>query len=274
MGSTPPTSLCRATICRRAGHCPATARRHCRGRSGAANNAWQALKIGAGGWLTGIDIAPDGTMVVRTDTYGAYIWNGTQWQQLVTRPACRREAASAAPRCLRNPNCSQQYQYSLHGISGLCLRSTDKGTSWTKTAFAQVTEDPERSLPDEGQKMAIDPNNPNVVYVGTPQNGLFVTTDGGASWQKRSAVPVSGQDAAATIRALPASPLTRLRASAGAKPTPSSPPAMATVSLRAPTAAPRGPLERRPERCRIRRDFQLPASTMRSATTIPHYGAI
>ena len=48
-----------------------------------ANN-WQELKIGAGGWLTGIDIAPDDTMVVRTDTYGAYVWNGTQWQQLVT----------------------------------------------------------------------------------------------------------------------------------------------------------------------------------------------
>ena len=37
-----------------------------------------------------------------------------------------------------------------------------------------------------GQKMAVDPNNPNVVYVGTPQDGLFVTTDGGASWQKVS----------------------------------------------------------------------------------------
>ena len=38
--------------------------------------------------------------------------------------------------------------------------------------------------------MAIDPNNPNMVYVGTPQNGLFVTTNGGASWQSVSAVPV------------------------------------------------------------------------------------
>ena len=49
-----------------------------------ASNNWQTLKVGAGGWLTGMDIAPDGTMVVRADTYGAYIWNGTQWQQLVT----------------------------------------------------------------------------------------------------------------------------------------------------------------------------------------------
>ena len=37
---------------------------------------WLPLRIGAGGFLTGIDIAPDDTMVVRTDTYGAYIWNG------------------------------------------------------------------------------------------------------------------------------------------------------------------------------------------------------
>ena len=32
------------------------------------------LKIGAGGWLVGIDIDPDGTRLARTDTYGAYIW--------------------------------------------------------------------------------------------------------------------------------------------------------------------------------------------------------
>ena len=50
----------------------------------ANDSAWQPVKIGAGGWLTGIDIAADGTMVARTDTYGAYIWNGTAWTQLVT----------------------------------------------------------------------------------------------------------------------------------------------------------------------------------------------
>ena len=42
-----------------------------------------------------------------------------------------------------------------------------------------------------GQKMAIDPNNPNIVYVGTPLNGLFVTTNGGTTWQSVSGVPVS-----------------------------------------------------------------------------------
>ena len=45
---------------------------------------WQTLKVGAGGFATGLDIDPDGTRVVRTDTNGAYLWNGTQWVQLVT----------------------------------------------------------------------------------------------------------------------------------------------------------------------------------------------
>ena len=49
-----------------------------------STNTWQALPIGAGGFLTGMSIADDDVMVVRTDTYGAYIWNGTEWQQLVT----------------------------------------------------------------------------------------------------------------------------------------------------------------------------------------------
>ena len=45
---------------------------------------WQTLDVGGGGWVTGISIANDGTMVVRTDTNGAYLWNGSQWVQLIT----------------------------------------------------------------------------------------------------------------------------------------------------------------------------------------------
>ena len=78
--------------------------------------------------------------------------------------------------------------------NGYVYRSSDKGTTWTKTNFAQVTEDPNDGYRMDGQKMAVDPNNPNVVYVGTPQNGLFVTTDGGVTWQSVAAVPVSATD--------------------------------------------------------------------------------
>jgi hypothetical protein len=158
-----------------------------------ATNNWKELKIGAGGWLVGIDIAPDDTMVVRTDTYGAYIWNGTQWQQLVTTssmPAGTTAVGGVYEIRIAPSNTNILYME----YSGNLYRSSDKGTTWTKTAFAPVTEDPNDGYRMNGQKMAIDPNNPNVVYVGTPQDGLFVTTDGGASWQKVGAVPVSATD--------------------------------------------------------------------------------
>jgi hypothetical protein len=45
------------------------------------------LALGAGGWITGLDVHSDGTLICRTDTYGAYLGNvtaGTKWQQLLT----------------------------------------------------------------------------------------------------------------------------------------------------------------------------------------------
>jgi len=161
-----------------------------------SSNNWQTLDVGAGGFLTGIDIAPDDTMVVRTDTYGAYIWNGTEWQQLIT--------ATSMPAAFVTTKGSQgvyeiqiapsdsNIMYMMY--EGYVFKSTNKGTTWTETSFAKVTENAGDAYRMDGQKMAIDPENPNVVYVGTPQNGLFVTTNGGATWQSVSAVPVSLTD--------------------------------------------------------------------------------
>jgi hypothetical protein len=158
-----------------------------------ANNAWQTLKVGGGGLLSGLNIAPDGTMVVRADTYGAYIWNGSQWQQLVTMASM--PAGFAQPGTgqgvyeIQIAPSNSNILYMMY--NGYVLKSTDKGTIWTKTSFAQVTESANASMRADGEHIAIDPNNPNVVYVGTPQNGLWVTKDGGTSWQSVAAVPVS-----------------------------------------------------------------------------------
>ena len=154
---------------------------------------WKTLKIGAGGYLTGMDIAPDDTMVVRSDTYGAYIWNGTEWQQLITAtsmPTTTGKFGGVYEIRIAPSNSNILYME----VSGYVFVSTNKGATWTQTAFAQVTEDTLDAYRMDGQKMAVDPNNSDVVYVGTPQNGLFVTTNGGATWQSVSGVPVSATD--------------------------------------------------------------------------------
>ena len=112
---------------------------------------------------------------------------GRQWQQLVTSTSMPAADVTIGRQGVYEVQIAPSNTNILYMMYlGYVYRSTDKGTTWTKTSFAQVVEDPNVDYRINGQKMAVDPHNPNVVYVGTPQNGLFVTTDGGASWQSVS----------------------------------------------------------------------------------------
>src|SRR5688500_8972539 len=54
--------------------------------SGSGEFTWAPLRLGAGGFCTGMDISPDGeTILVRTDTTGAYLLNQTtsEWESLI-----------------------------------------------------------------------------------------------------------------------------------------------------------------------------------------------
>ena len=153
----------------------------------ALDSQWKPVKIGAGGWITGIDIALDGTMVARTDTYGAYIWNGTQWQQLATvqsMPSTVFYTGSVYEVRISPSNSNIIYMQMSDGL----YKTTDKGASWVKTSFPVVGETSGDYRMD-GQKMAVDPNNPNIVFAGTQKAGLWVTRDGGTTWNKIDAVP-------------------------------------------------------------------------------------
>ena len=108
---------------------------------------WQVMKVGAGGFADGLDDAPDGTMVARTDTNGAYLWNGSSWQQLVTSSSMPAAFIAA------NPVSSGQGVYEIQMapsnsnimymmFDGYVFVSANKGTTWTQTSFAQVTENP------------------------------------------------------------------------------------------------------------------------------------
>jgi photosystem II stability/assembly factor-like uncharacterized protein len=161
---------------------------------------WSVLKIGAGGFITGIDIASDGTKVVKTDTYGAWYYNTSinLWQQCVTM----NSMPNGARGILRNrgvyeieiaPSSTKRF-YML--FSGYVLRSDDRCKTWKLTNFPRDTVDFVDAYPENdayrtyGRKMAIDPANKDVVYIGTPSKGIFVTADGGESWKSISPSPI------------------------------------------------------------------------------------
>jgi hypothetical protein len=159
---------------------------------------WKPLRIGGGGYVTGIDIAPDGTKVVRTDTYGAYLWDGAQWDQLVS--------SNSMPTAFVNTQLANAGVYEIAiapnetnrfymEFLGHVFRSDNRGVTWIVTNFPAATwngneNDAYRVF---GRKIAVDPNNPNVVVVGTPRNGLFISADAGTTWSSISStsVPIS-----------------------------------------------------------------------------------
>lgn len=153
------------------------------------------LPVGAGGFLRGMDVVSDGTVVVNADTYGAYIYNYVSglWEQLVTTT---RMPASAFTNLVTDgtggvyairiapSNSSRIYMTYLNKV----YRSDDKGASFTLTGFSALALSPNYALSQYGPRMAVDPANPDVCYLSTDSAGVWVTTNAGSSWSKVSTI--------------------------------------------------------------------------------------
>ena len=153
------------------------------------------VRIGAGGFVRGLSIAPDGTKVVKTDTYGAWTFdpaahecgaNAGCWRQCVTMasmPASDRGLGLNAGvyEIVVAPNRTNVfYMY----FNGRIYVSADRCATWTRTAFPAIAANPNSSESSWGHYIAVDPANADIVFAGTPSNGVYFTADGGASWSR------------------------------------------------------------------------------------------
>jgi hypothetical protein len=168
--------------------------------AGTAGTTWRQVKIGGGGYVTGIDRSTDGTTIVaRNDTYCGHVWNSTTgvWEELATYnslPAMFREP-EAYTGCteLRVAPSNPNRLYMMW--TGKTFRSDNRGGTWVDlNRDWGALNDPtgQSAVRFMGQKMAVDPINPDVVYQGTPSDGVWVTFDAGANWAKisTSSIPV------------------------------------------------------------------------------------
>lgn len=75
--------------------------------------------------------------------------------------------------------------------NGAILRSTDKGDTWEKTdlPFKIGGNMPGRSM---GERLAIDPNSNNILYLGTHSNGLWRSEDYGKTWARVDSFKATG----------------------------------------------------------------------------------
>ena len=155
------------------------------------------VKIGGGGFLPGVDIAPDGTRAFRSDTNGVYICpagnpcTSSAWIPCFTydklvaggdsADANDPNAPSGAWEVAIAPS-NSQYVYASWG--GKTFVSTNQcATSIALTAFATDSSADAGDFGNRlsGQKMAVDPANPEVVISSNVTLGPYISRDHGGT---------------------------------------------------------------------------------------------
>jgi hypothetical protein len=159
---------------------------------------WARVAIGGGGFISGLAMDPAGkTFLARADVYGAYIWDAARnrWFQLATAPAM--------PEADRVQNGVGGGGYAIAvapsrpdriymAVTGKVYRSDDRGANWTLASIGDpfpMVWDANGEYRHYGPHLTVDPDNPDLVFFGTPENGLWRTADAGRSWTHVSTVP-------------------------------------------------------------------------------------
>ncbi|WP_170142802.1 sialidase [Thermosporothrix hazakensis] len=163
---------------------------------------WKQLKIGGGGFVTGLVIHPKrpDIMYARTDVGGAYRWdaNSQSWKQLITSQGV--PGASVADYSVESiavdPGKDQIIyvavgnEYSpTETDTGRILKSTDRGATWQDISKQRWYMAGNGDNRQGGERLAVDPNNSNILYFGSRNKGLWVSTDGGINWAQVNAIP-------------------------------------------------------------------------------------
>lgn len=160
-----------------------------------ADYTWDNLKIGGGGYVTGIVIHPSSkdVMYIRTDVGGAYRWDkdARRWQQMLTWVSPENANLIGVDGLALDPNNPDRVYLALGqriDEEGGVFRSEDRGISWEKL-FDVSFEGNGRNGRWIGECIAVDPQNSHILYTGTRKNGLWRSFNDGKTWSKVEDVP-------------------------------------------------------------------------------------
>ncbi|NYF87989.1 hypothetical protein RBB79_00635 [Tunturiibacter empetritectus] len=179
---------------------------------------WKPVQIGSGGFVRGFAVHPKdpNTRVARADVDNIYRWDAATgaWAPLKISSAFSSEITGAPTSGVEgavalDPNDPKVIlvAYSFTRSSDIAntnpsinmnvYRSIDSGATFTASNLSLTT-----SLSGEtrGERLAIDPTNSNLVYFGTPGNGLWRSLDGGLHFES---ITGNGAPSASTDVALP-----------------------------------------------------------------------
>jgi len=162
---------------------------------------WKSVPILGGGFVTGVIFSrlEKDLIYARTDIGGAYRWEpATHSWSPITDGFNRDEANYMGIESLAIHPTDPDKVYLAVGTytqdwanPGAMLRSSDRGKTWqvTPMPFKMGGNENGRS---NGERLAIDPSKPEILFFGSRKNGLWRSEDGSATWKQVDSFPDPG----------------------------------------------------------------------------------
>ncbi|MFD6229392.1 RICIN domain-containing protein [Streptomyces sp. NPDC060232] len=167
--------------------------------TGTGPYAWKNAQVVGGGYVTGLVFNPreKGLLYARTDMGGAYRWDAAaeQWIPL-TDWLGEKDWNLLGIDALATDPVDPGRLYLATGTytndwagNGAILRSTDRGRTFQRTdlPFKLGGNEDGRGA---GERLVVDPADNRTLLLGTRKNGLWRSTDSGATWRQVSSFPV------------------------------------------------------------------------------------
>ncbi len=167
-----------------------------------ADNGWDygQVSVGGGGFVTGVFATCEKDVYyARTDVGGAYRWDEAkqQWKSLnywVSEDDVGLMGISALavdPTNAANVYLLAGTEYFSGGKTCL-LKSTDYGATFTVVDLTSMIKVHGNCMGrGNGERLAVDPNNPSILFAGGNTGGMLKSTDAGLTWEPVSSFPVT-----------------------------------------------------------------------------------
>jgi hypothetical protein len=156
----------------------------------AASYTWQNINIGAGGFVDGIFYDPHNQNVIyaRSDVGGLYktVNDGTTWTQLLNWIGNGSGGSNGVLSFAIDPENSNNLYADTglyQGTNGYVLYSTNAGATWGVTPLSFYVGG-NMDGRGAGERIAVDPYDSNIIFLGSNDSGLWESTNAGHSFSQ------------------------------------------------------------------------------------------
>ena len=170
--------------------------------------SWKNVKISGAGFVDGVVFHPTAPNVryARTDMGGAYRWDAVadRWQPILDWVSHKDVNLMGVESIALDPSDANRVYLACgtytqgDAPNGAILRSDDRGRTFARTDLPFKLGGNEDGR-GNGERLAVDPRDGRVLYLGTRHDGLWRSGDRGVTWSRVDSFPdISEAEVAAT----------------------------------------------------------------------------